>query len=143
MCVHSWVSLVLYFVVHCNCTSHLWFHSESMGHGILAPLVCTVETNKLISVLLGLCNWKYVYNMFWILRFITLAVTVCLMMFRRVCKINENSSIYVSFLIDEHGLLKEILIFFWLAVVFGCIWEWEKSWLYFTHYIYFFCSLIL
>lgn len=83
-----------------------------MGYGILAPLVCTVETNKLISVLLGLYNWKYVYNMFWILRFITLAVTVCLMMFQRVCKINENSSIYVSFLIDEHDLLKEIPIFF-------------------------------
>lgn len=53
------------------------------------------------------------YKVFWILRFITLAVTVCLMIFQRVCEINENLSISVGFLTDDHDLLK---IFFsgWL-----------------------------
>lgn len=46
------------------------------------------------------------YKVFWILRFITLAVTVCLIIFQRVCEINENLSISVGFLTDDHDLLK-------------------------------------
>lgn len=58
-------------------------------------------------MLLGLCNCDYdVCKVFWILRFITLAVIDCLMIFQRIHKINENPSTYVGFITDEHDLLK-------------------------------------